>query len=64
MLAEFDNELTLCTYCPSLCLHTCPVSTVEGNDAVSPWAKMSLANFTRLGHAPLGAQSASKFYKR
>lgn len=63
MLADYDNELTLCTYCPSLCLHTCPVSTVDGNDAVSPWGKMSLANHARLGHVPLDEGVAAKFYK-
>lgn len=63
MLAEFEDELTLCTYCPSLCLHTCPVSTVEGNDAVAPWGKMSLAAHARNGHVPLDDDVARKFYK-
>lgn len=63
MLADFENALTLCTFCPSLCLHTCPVSTVEGNDSVSPWGKMSLANHVRQAHATLDNGAAAKFYK-
>jgi Fe-S oxidoreductase len=62
-LERHAEALTLCTYCPSLCLHTCPVSTVEARDSVSPWGKMSLANHVRTGAIRLTAQVASVFYK-
>ena len=31
-----------CVYCPTLCLHVCPVVVVEYSDVVSPWGKMSM----------------------
>lgn len=52
-----------CTYCPTLCLHACPVLTAEADDVVSPWGKMSLARWVALGRAELTDESAAVFYK-
>jgi len=46
---DLDEALGLCTYCPSLCRHACPVATAEGSDTVSPWGMMSLARHVRAG---------------
>lgn len=46
---DLDQALGLCTYCPSLCRHACPVATAEGSDTVSPWGLMSLARHVREG---------------
>jgi len=47
--AALDAALGLCTYCPSLCRHACPVATAEASDTVSPWGMMSLARHVRAG---------------
>ncbi len=44
-----DEALELCTYCPSLCHHSCPVATAEASDTVSPWGMQSLARHVRKG---------------
>jgi Fe-S oxidoreductase len=42
-LKSHTEDLTLCTYCPSLCRHACPIASAEGRDTVSPWGLMSVA---------------------
>ena len=37
------QEQELCEYCPKMCRFACPVSEVTGRDALTPWAKVSLA---------------------
>lgn len=61
-LADYARELALCTYCPSLCLHVCPVSTAAADDAVSPWGKMSLAEHVRRRRLDLDGDVARTFY--
>ena len=36
-----DREVTLCVYCPTLCLSRCPVAEVAANITYSPWGKQS-----------------------
>jgi Fe-S oxidoreductase len=33
----------LCEFCPKMCRFACPVSEITGRDALTPWAKVSLA---------------------
>ena len=40
----------LCEFCPKLCRFACPVSEAEGREALTPWAKVSLAAIS--GRAP------------
>lgn len=54
--ADLDTALGLCTYCPSLCRHACPVATAEGSDTVSPWGMMSLARHVRTGKVEADAE--------
>ncbi len=53
---ELDEALGLCTYCPSLCRHACPVATAEGSDTVSPWGLMSLARHVRGARVQVDAE--------
>ncbi len=57
------DALELCTYCPSLCLHTCPVSTVEARQTVSPWGKMSLARYATKGQVDRTHALVETLYK-
>ncbi len=46
----------MCTFCPSLCRHACPVARVEASDTVTPWGMMSLANHFKLGRVEASAE--------
>lgn len=61
-LDESRKALELCTFCPNLCRHTCPVSTAERREAVTPHAKMTMVNLVRQGQVELNADTASVFY--
>lgn len=52
-----------CAYCPSLCLHVCPVSTVEARDTVSPWGKVSLIHHQLEGNVSPTELTAAIAYK-
>ena len=61
-LDRHHDALTLCTYCPSLCRHMCPVSTEEARDSTSPWGLMSLADHVVNGRLRLTSDVARSFY--
>lgn len=50
-MPDLENSLDLCTYCPRLCSHMCPVSISTGRETLTPQAKMS--RFARLHRGPL-----------
>jgi dimethylglycine catabolism B len=43
LLAQRQDELSKCAYCPKLCRATCVVSEVESREAITPWGKMTSA---------------------
>lgn len=51
-----DDALSMCTFCPSLCRHACPVARVEASDTVTPWGMMSLANHYKQGRVEGSAE--------
>ena len=61
-LMRHDDAFALCAYCPSLCQHACPVATVEGSRASTPWALMSLAHHVATKRTRLDDDIASQFY--
>lgn len=61
-LDEYQRVLELCTYCPKLCRHTCPVGNAERREAVIPQAKMAMAHMVSTGRLDLTADTASVFY--
>ncbi len=40
-MPDLQSSVDLCTYCPRLCSHACPVSLVEARETVTPQAKMA-----------------------
>ena len=55
-------SVDLCTFCPRLCSHTCPVSLVSGRETLTPQAKMAglgLLQKSADGHA---AEHAAPLY--
>ncbi|MGB0589555.1 MAG: (Fe-S)-binding protein [Myxococcota bacterium] len=61
-LSPHEDALTVCTYCPSLCQHTCPVATAEGSRSSTPWALMSLAHHVQTNRLRLDDAVAERFY--
>ncbi len=61
--ATHRDVLTLCTYCPSLCHHACPVATVEGRDTVTPWGLVSLVHHVEVGSVRLTEEVAEALYQ-
>jgi Fe-S oxidoreductase len=49
-MPDLETSLELCTFCPRLCSHTCPVSLVAGRETLTPQAKM--ASLALLRKAP------------
>lgn len=43
LLAQREDELSKCAYCPKLCRATCVVSEAEPREALTPWGKMTSA---------------------
>jgi len=43
LLAEREDELSKCAYCPKLCRATCVVSDAQPREALTPWGKMTNA---------------------
>ncbi len=61
-LERHKQALDYCTYCPKLCTFACPVSNAEKREAVTPWAKMTLANLLRKGLVPLEHDTVEPLY--
>ncbi len=59
LLAQHDDALQRCGYCPKLCRATCPVAETEGRESVTPWGKMSAAWFMDRGNVPIEPGYAS-----
>jgi Fe-S oxidoreductase len=57
-----DKEHTYCTYCPKLCRHACPVSTVEGRETTTPWGKMASLHHVAEGNLDLDADVAQTWW--
>lgn len=51
MLAQREDELSKCAYCPKLCRATCVVSESEPREALTPWGKMTSALESKRGGA-------------
>ncbi len=47
LLADHVDALELCTYCPKLCRHACPVANATGRETFTPQSKMQLLNMLR-----------------
>lgn len=52
LLNAHADALELCTYCPKLCRHVCPVAQATGNESLTPQAKMELLNLLRNDAVP------------
>lgn len=60
MTPDLKTSLDLCTFCPRLCSHTCPVSLAEARETVTPQVKM--ATLAALRRARGDEPSAAPLY--
>ncbi len=58
-LAQHDDALQRCVYCPKLCRAACPVSEAEGRESTTPWGKMSTSWFMGRGDVPIDREHAA-----
>lgn len=62
LVAPHRKEHENCTFCPKLCRHSCPVSTVEGRETTTPWGKMTALHHADTGMLDLSPELAATFY--
>lgn len=63
LAGALSASVDLCTYCPRLCSHTCPVSLVSARETLTPQAKMaSLGLLLKSPEAPDAAALATPMY--
>ncbi len=56
------QEAEECLFCPKLCRHACPISTVDGRETTTPWGKMGLLALVHRGALPLTAEHAAPWW--
>ncbi len=59
---QAEEARGLCTWCPSLCRHACPVATIEGDDTLSPWGLMSSLEHAARGRMRGAGELARRLY--
>jgi Fe-S oxidoreductase len=57
LLNERAYATRACRYCPKLCRPACPVATVTGNDALSPWGILGGLDPLAQGGAPATSEA-------
>ena len=61
-MMDSATQIAMCTYCPKLCRHTCPVSNAEPRETLIPQAKVALLGRLRSGETePSAAQQAALY---
>lgn len=62
-MPDLQSSLDLCTFCPRLCSHTCPVSLVSARETLTPQAKMaSFAELRRLADPEPSPEQTTPLY--
>lgn len=62
LLEPHERAHTYCAFCPKLCRFACPVSTEEGRETTTPWAKMTSLHHVAEGNLPLEQSYAKTWY--
>jgi Fe-S oxidoreductase len=62
LVDEHAREHTYCAYCPKLCRHSCPVSTVESRETTTPWGKMTSLHHVAEENLALDGAHAATWY--
>jgi Fe-S oxidoreductase len=62
LVEEHAHEHSNCAFCPKLCRHSCPVSTVESRETTTPWGKMTSLHHVAEGNLDLGPAHAATWF--
>ncbi len=62
LVVPHAHELGRCAHCPKLCRDACPVSTAEGRETTTPWAKMTSLHHVAREALPLVGSFAATWY--
>jgi len=62
LVRPHEREHTFCAFCPKLCRFACPVSTVQGRETTTPWAKMASVHHVALDQLDLQREHAATWY--
>jgi len=57
-----EKEHTYCTFCPKLCRHACPVTTVDARETTTPWGKMAALHHVAEGNLAHGPEVAATWW--
>ena len=61
-MPTLETSLEYCTYCPTLCRHACPVSTVEARETYTPQTKMATMRLLRLHLVDSDVEATASLY--
>jgi Fe-S oxidoreductase len=61
-MPDLSTSLSLCTFCPKLCRHTCPVSNAESRETLTPRDKMATMRALRRDEAPRSVEQTEPLY--
>jgi Fe-S oxidoreductase len=61
-MPDLETSTTLCTYCPNLCRHTCPVSNAEPRETLIPRAKMATLGRLHGRQQSISVESSAPLY--
>ena len=56
------RDHTYCAYCPKLCRHSCPVSTVQARETTTPWGKMTSLHHVAEGNLEPAVDIGTSWY--
>jgi dimethylglycine catabolism B len=59
---DLPTSLSLCTYCPKLCRHTCPVSNAEAKETLTPRDKMATMRGLARDELPRTVEQSEPMY--
>lgn len=54
---------TLCSFCPKLCRHACPVAEADPSESATPWGKMTAMKRVEENKLPMDNQTMGLAYK-
>ena len=57
-----QTQVSMCTFCPKLCRHVCPVSNAEPRETLIPQAKVALLGRLRSGETERSTAQVAAIY--
>lgn len=61
-MSDIDRAVHICSFCPKLSRHACPVATVENRESSTPWGKMKAMKLVEDGVLPMDTETMALAY--